>query len=52
MTEILMNVIDLIKILVYSMSFIYMLKLLRSKKTKKINFKFKSLSITAEYFEN
>jgi hypothetical protein len=52
MTEILLQVIDLIKIVVYLVSLIYIVKFLRSRKTKKINVKIKNISITAEYFDN
>jgi len=51
MHEVIFQVFDLLKVLIYSGSLIYTIKLIRSKKTKKLNIKFKNISITTEYFD-
>lgn len=43
---------ELIKLIIYVISFTYTLKIIRSKKTKKLSVKLKDLSITTEYYND
>lgn len=50
--EMFIQIIELIKIIIYVVSFTYTIKLIRSKKTKKLSVKLKDLSITTEYYND
>lgn len=52
MPEIIMQIVDLVKTLIYCVTFVFALKYIRTKKTKKLSIKFMKVAITTEYFDD
>ena len=46
------QLVDLIQSLIYCLTFVFALKYLRTKRTKKLSIKFMKAVITTEYFDN
>lgn len=52
MKDLLPQLVDLIQSLIYCATFIFALKYIRTKRTKKLSIKFMKVAIITEYFDN
>lgn len=46
------QLVDLIQSLIYCVTFVFALKYIRTKRTKKLSIKFMKVAITTEYYDN